>query len=360
MKTLQTIQNEIIKPAVNKAAGEAMETFCRYIAWYLRPDQDRPARTLEDLVTTLRGRFKLTLPIVPQLTKFLAELGIEMIWFEQQENVNVDGFYSYDSPSQRWQIHIPSGLSIFEPRAILHETFEIFFWRCYHTIEWFPQWAIDNKILDPHEKADEFAFLMMLPRQKFCNLAHKMDCDLWQLASRCNVHPSPCFNAISRYMKFSYPFFHLRLNFGAKPDQPTMQFDDNYLQAKIIGKACKYPKDESLGSDWENVAPEVREKWLLMDHFGAFRPKGEFLDIPSTDVTAIALARQETVTAETDRVAGCLLDGSVSVIARPGEKSQVYVQVIPCGHADPRKAEPVDPHVAWPLMPSRSRGVAPR
>ncbi len=355
------LEAEVVKPAIDKPAGKGLEDLVRHIGWKMQPDADRQEPyTLEDFANLIRRRYKLTMPVAPQLSKMLTEMGIEMVWFEQQKNVNVDGWNIYDLASHLWQIHIPSGLGIFEPRAILHETFEIVFWRCYHRIPWFAAWAKEMKIIDPHKSADEFAFLVMLPRRKFCNLARRLECDIWQIAPKCAVHPSVCFSAVSRYMNFPFPFFHLRLSFGAKPDQMSMRFDDEWTQAKIAAKTYKPPKDEELDPYWDNLSPEQLRLWLPLTHFEKFRPKGEFLDIPLDDVTALALQRYQTVIAQTDRVAGYQLEGPVSAIARPGEKSQVYVQVVPCGYEALLRAKEVDPLTVWPAKPTSPKPTSAR
>ncbi len=350
---ITTAPREMVAPAIDRPCSRKLEDLLRHIGWSLQPEADRPGRTIEDFVTAFRKAFKLSLPIAPQMTKFLSEAGIEMNWLEERKGVNVDASYDYDAASQKWQIYVRSGLGIFEPRAILHEVYEIFFWRCYHVIPWFKDWAIQNKIYDPHDKADDYASLMMLPRRKFCNLAKKLDYDIWRLASHCQVHPNSCFNAVTRYASFKHPFFHMNLSFGALPDQLSMLYEENTLQAKIVGKAYKSPQNEEYGLNWEYLEPEEKVRWQLMDCIKDLSHKGEFLDIPSSNSSHLAHRNGKTIFAETDCFAGCVLQGPVSVIARPGKNSHVYVQVVPSGYSSALQANPEKPFMGWPKLLAR-------
>jgi len=127
-----TAQTVVVKPALDRPLSPKLEEFLTDICWRLQEMPDKPRMTLQDFADALRTKFKLGVPLMPQLHKFLAEMGVGLEWRDKAKGL--DGSFDYDPIQGRWVIYIPADLGLRESFVIMHEVFELVSWRCYHRI----------------------------------------------------------------------------------------------------------------------------------------------------------------------------------------------------------------------------------
>lgn len=188
---------------------------------------------------------------------------------------------------------------------------------------------------NPHDKAEEFAFLVVLPDGKFRGLARKLKYDLWTIAGICQVPPHVCFKGLNRHVNFDYPMFHAWLHCGEKPPTRTLSmFDDPDQESWALVKRGNFKGRKFLvGGNLGGKDPEEWMRWSAIGDMDSFPKQNEFVCMKPDDVieTARKLARVTVVKAR--RVAGVPLGSLATVIVRTPEKTinSVYFQVIPAG-----------------------------
>ena len=332
-----TAQTVVVKPALDRPLSPKLEEFLTDICWRLQEMPDKPRMTLQDFADALRTKFKLGVPLMPQLHKFLAEMGVGLEWRDKAKGL--DGSFDYDPIQGRWVIYIPADLGLRESFVIMHEVFELIFWRCYYRIGWWAEWAREEGFTDPHTKADEFAFFTIVPSTKFRNRAKKLGYDLWGLSTLCHVTHGSCFQALTRSTPFLFPFFHALLSIGTQPDQGRMIFDNDTFSTKVLYKNYKKPYEDEGGMYWEYLNPD---QFLSWDAVGTFSSEAKVQRLParkqcfeirSDNLIYQAKTEAQPLSATTDRIAGVILDAPVDVIVspKPDQPSLVYLQVMPAG-----------------------------
>ncbi len=332
-----TAQAEIVKPTIDRPLSEKLENLLTNICWRLQEMPDRPRMTLQDLSDALRTEFKLGIPLMPQLSKFLEAMGIGLVG--REKGCGLDASFDYNPLKGRWEIYAPSDLGLRESFAIMHEVFELVSWRCYYRIPWWAEWAREEGCADPHKKADEFAFFTVLPAQKFRNRAKQRGYDLWELATLCQTTPAPCFQALTRYVLFPYPYFHALLSVGAQPDQSWMMFDEDTVPTKVLRKNYKKPTEDEAGINWEHLAPDQYPSWEAVRAFSSeaksqsLPQKNNCFELRCDDLVYQAKIQAQTLSATTDRIAGIRLNAPVDVIVTPNPErpSMVHLQMMPAG-----------------------------
>jgi hypothetical protein len=191
-------------------------------------------------------------------------------------------------------------------------------------------------LADPHKKAEEFAFLVVLPDGKFRGLAKKLKYDMWALAGICQVPPHLCFRALNEHVGLPYPMFHAQLRFGAPPpDQAPCLFDAAPIEesrAQVMRKAYKVRKKDGQ-VDWSDLDAEEWMRWSAVGEMEKFSPKNSSISIGLDDVIETARKKSGFVVTKARRVAGIPLGSMATVIVRTPERSidSVYFQVIPSG-----------------------------
>lgn len=332
-----TVQTETVKPAIDRPLSRKLEDWLTTICWRLQEMPDRPRMTLQDFADALRTEFKLGIPLMPQITKFLAEMEIGLVW--REKSGGLDASFDYNPLKSRWEIYIPSDLGLRESFAVMHEVSELVAWRCYYRIPWWVEWAQEEGCADPHKKADEFAFFMVLPSRKFRNQAKKHGYDLWNLATLCQTTPPLCFQALTRCVSFPYPIFHALFSVGALPEQLGMMFEEGLVPTKVLRKNYKKPTDDEVETDWGNLPHDQLSSWEAVEAFSSeaktqcLPPKNQCFDLGMDDLIYQAKVQGQPLSATTDRIAGIPLDGLVDVIVtpKPDQPSLVYLQVLPAG-----------------------------
>jgi hypothetical protein len=330
-----TAQVGTVKPAIDRPLSQRTEDWITDICWRLQKIPDRPRTTLEDIANSLRKEFKLGIPLMPQLHKLLANLGVGLESREKADGLDASFDYKSLKGQGRWEIYAPSDLGLRESSVIMHEVFEIVFWRCYHRIPWWAEWATEEGIIDPHKKADEFAFFCTLPATKFINKAKALDYDLWQLSGQCQANPFSCFNAISRFAFFPFPFFHILMSVGAQADQAKLMFDEDTVPTKVLRRRYKKPPADDCGIDWENLSRVEFQQWEAVGAFQNLPSKNNCFELRNDDLIYQAKLQSQAFSATTDRTAGIILDAPVDVVVNPNpdQPSLVYLQVMPAGCA---------------------------
>jgi len=216
----------------------------------------------------------------------------------------------------------------------MHEAYEFLFWRCFHQIDWWQEWAEQKNYVDPHNQADSFAALVVLPYWSFMNAAKRHKCNIWSLSGYCEVSPGYCFYAINRFVKYDFPFFHALLHIDVKFKQLSMFPDDDNTNYKVLMKAFMQPQDEKM---WKQVSAQCREAAYAMEDIHMyFPPKDSIRELVEDDIVNKARLSKEPDCLSTNRLAGLHLHAPVDAIVLPNiyETRQVYVQAVPHGWGD--------------------------
>ena len=321
-----------LKEHPNKRGGECLEQLVSHIGREMRPFPERPPYTLQEFVWKFTKFMNLReMPIRAHIERLLEELGI----FWEIENKEYAPTFFYEPNNRRWEIHTSSMEDEWTSIKILHEVFEIVCWRCYYRIPWWKQWAASQGMTNPHDKAEEFAFLVVLPDGKFRALAKKMKYDLWALAGVCRVPSTVCFQALNRHIGFDYPMFHAWLRCEQQPPLRTLSMFDEPEQecwALVKKKGLKGPKPDpeeySLHGDFEALT-----QWSAVWDLDNLSKTGTLICMERDDVVETARRRAGLVVTRARRVAGVPLGGMATVIIRTPKNSiaSVYLQVIPIG-----------------------------
>src|SRR5579859_1974071 len=118
---------------VNEPAGEALETFCLEVGKRLRASPHPVMLSPEIIADYFRSHFDLYPPVISKLGCLLDQLEID---WSNDEQIQGDGpaCYLYNRNLGRWQIIVRSDARSMESIQVLHELYELLWWRCYYLI----------------------------------------------------------------------------------------------------------------------------------------------------------------------------------------------------------------------------------
>ena len=341
-------------PATDAPCSRQLEALVGEIGRELRPGGDYEC-SQEEIARRVCGAFKLKPPILEaKILIFLETAGIH----QKNAPSAKDTTFVYNRLMSRWEIHTRPCAPHDWSREIWHDVWEILFWRCYHRIPWWREWAAGKKYDKPHDSADRFAYLLLLSPQSVPAQARKRYYDVYEVAKFYGVPTSLAFNALSSCRRLSHPLLMalLRLDAPAPVEiQATLDGDlfarDDRLadpvHAHVYQKTYKPASGVRVSGSYMS-AQQQEEEWAVEQTFVALSKhfhKNSILEVLGDDPmyynSRQAEARLQTVL----HLFGLDLETEVSVITRqsPRDCKEIFLQVVP-----PEEAAGFMPHVSGP------------
>lgn len=368
-------EHSLENPAVNQRCGEPLEALVTEIGRDLNPAGDCGC-SLEEIVRRVCRAFKLKPPITGEKIRTFLETA--NIYHEVVPNAG-DTTFLYNQFMCRWEIHTRPCATYEWSRELWHEVWEILFWRCFHRIRWWKDWAVGQGYDKPHDKADEFAFLLLLSPQSVPTQAKKRQYDVYEVAKYYSIPTNLAFRALQSYTRFPHPILMVVLRLGVPPPvprQPSLEdglFADDEVPTDAV-YARVYQKANKKGLSWGDVAALPHGEWqqdfraversfeTLSKHFR----KDNILRIAAQDPMYCYCRQENPRSWPVQHVFGVDLPKEVCVITRqsPRCSDEIFLQVVPCGHQD--AFLPGDnhlgnlPEVARHMMESEWRQTAKR
>ena len=256
---------------------------------------------------------------------------------------------------------------------------EILFWRCFHRIRWWKDWAAQKGYDRPHDKADEFAFLLLLSPQSVPAQARKRYYDVYEVAKHYSIPTNLAFRALQSYTHFPHPILMAVLRLGVPPPlprQPSLEeslfADDDVstdaVYARVYQKANKRgiqrKADAALPHcEWQqDFRATERSFEILSKHFR----KDNTPRIAAQDPMYCYCRQEDARDWTVQHVFGVDLPKEVCVITRqsPRCSDEIFLQVIPCGYKDAFMPGDSDlrnlPEIAQHMMEAEWRQAAQR
>lgn len=367
----QTLSN----PAENEPCSEKLEKFVKDIAWQLKSGHGDEC-SQEEIIRRVCNKFNLKPPITGgKIRTFLEESGI---YHEVSGNAGDTTFF-YNRLMSRWEIHTRPCATYEWSREVWHDVWEILFWRCFHVIPWWKEWAAQKGYLRPHDKADEFAFLLLLSSLSVPAQARKRLYDVYGVADYYTVPTSLAFRALQSYTRFSHPLLMAVLRLDVRPPEPKQSsiggglFEEynapaTSVYAQVYHKVNK-PGYERPGYDavldprWQQEHRDLQQSFKTLSHH--LRQKS--IVCVSPDDPMYRYCRQAEPRAwVVQHLFGVDLPKEVCVITRqsPRCSNEIFLQVIPCEYEDAFMPDDNDlrnlPEVAQHMMEAEWRQAAQR
>jgi len=336
-------EHSLDDPAENQCCGNRMEALVTEIGRDLKPGQGCEC-TLEEIVRRVCCAFHLKPPITGE--KIRTFLETSAIYHEVAPSVGHTTFL-YNRRMSRWEIHTRPCATYEWSREVWHEVWEILFWRCFHRITWWKTWAARHGYNKPHDKADEFAFLLLLSSQSVPAQAKKRHYDLYEVAKYYGVPTNLAFRALQSYPRFSHPVLLAVLRLNVPPPvqtqpSPAKGLFEEYdvpadaVYAEVYHKANRPgPKTiahENLQSaQWQYEWRGMKKTFaILSEHLR----RGNTLRIASDDPIYGYCRQAEPKHWTVPHLFGADLVTEVSVITRqsPRSSNEIFLQVVPPGN----------------------------
>lgn len=306
-------------------AGNLLEDFCDnlMISHFTETQALRP----EDIAQEFRTYFRVPsshVPI-PFVRGLIEKFEISLKGTPCQSGIAA--MWTYNLTESRYEITTPYNCSE-EAVSLLHELFEIIYWRCYHRNRHrVTQWLRQLNICQPHQVADIFAYALVLPRHEFQAKAEQSGINIYYLANHFGVRPATIHFAVNLQFSSTCPLFLIRLSFRnlSCQDQVAIRFDTTEKRESVPAVVWKQSLKRGLGG-------KSRNAWRAMELLGEKCPgKHELIDVDGIAYQAIHEGRSLMDT--TDQIFGMKLPTKVFVVARPNSnKDQMYVQIVPIGY----------------------------
>ena len=366
----QTLSN----PAVDEPCGEKLEKLVNEIGWQLKPGYGDECSQVEVVRRVCRA-FHLRPPITGEkIRTFLEESGI---YHEVSGNAGDTTFF-YNRVMSRWEIHTRPCFTYEWSREVWHEVWEILFWRCFHTIPWWKGWAAQKGYDRPHDKADEFSFLLLLSSGSVPAQAKNRHYDVYGVADYYTVPTSMAFWALRRYTRFSHPLLMAVIRLDVRSHKPTAALGEGlfeeYRTPSTSVYAQVYYKVYKPGYDAVLPAEVIDPQWQWEHHDlqQSFKTLSQNLSqnnilCVSPDDPMYRYCRQEEPKLwKVQHLFGVDLLKEVCVITRqsPRCSDEIFLQVFPCGYEDTFLPGDNDlrnlPEIAKHIMEAEWRQVAQR
>lgn len=303
---------------VNKPASDLLEEYCLQIGEFCRNQKQPVILSAETWTKWFCERFDFRPPVLQKIGKLLDEFGID--WQSNMRCASgVDASYTFNEQADCWQIEVRENAGRMEGFYALHDLHEIIWWRCKYLIPEWEEWVQHTNMKSAHDSADIFAHEAVIPKSLFNAKAEEFCYNPIQLADHFQTVPGLCFQAFLR-CHVRYPYWQARLDFEARSEQSTMNFEDYYpIQAKVHTKGTK-------------IAENLRsEKWAAIFQLAEKVPsKGNF--VPVEDWICNAMREKRTVAQETNVLLGLKLPGLVYAVVRPNY-DKGFLQVVPAAKA---------------------------
>lgn len=323
--------------AVDMPAGKNLEDFCLALGEHLRSPQE-PILAVFLIANQFSSYFGLKCPIAPQIASLLDDLEIGVEYADHAHAEPTTYTYSYER--KQWVIYLREDAGRMEVIHILHEVFEILWWRCSYLIPEWSQWVSLSKIKHPHEVAEEFARAVTLPVGGFSDLAKQHGYNPITLGGIFQVPAGICFQQLLR-LQIAFPYIQLRLDFTQTPTQWQLDFDEAGEEVQISTKGCKLRKN-LLPTSY----PEIRQ----LERGLAKRKSFTFSEVWIRE----AMEKQTAQSRETDLVLGVPLPRTVFVVLRP-QRDKAFLQIVPMKYRDRLTDELIEKATILQLQKPRQR-----
>ena len=343
-------------PAINAPCSRELETLVGQIGRELVPGGDYEC-SQEEIARRVCGAFKLKPPILEaKIIVFLETAGI----YQKNAPAAKDTTFVYNQIMSRWEIHTRTCAPHQWSREVWHDFWEILFWRFYHRIPWWREWAAGQKYYKPHDSADRFAFLLLLSSKSVPAQARKRCYDVYEVAKYYSVPTNFAFNALASCPKSPHPLLMavVRLDVAA-PAKVQISLDgdlfaqDDRLAAPVHAQVYQKTYKRASGiraPGFYMSAEQQKEERVLERTFKAlseyFR-KNSILEVLGDDPMYYNSRQTEARIQTVLHLFGLDLDTEVSVITRqsPYNSKEIFLQVVPPGEAArfmPRVSGPED------------------
>lgn len=326
-------------PLEDAPSKEPLELFVTALGRELPPNLSLYEMQIE-IVRRLCHRFNLRPPISGiKIRTFLEIVGI---YLDEAPNAHSTGFV-YNKVMSRYEIRTRPCFHQEWSLEVWHEVWEVLFWRCFHKIKWWKQWALDEKINSPHDKADEFAFHLLLSPQSVPPQAKKRGYDVYEVAKHYGVPTNLAFRALNLYTAYEHPVLMalLRLNVPAPAlSQSSVKinlFSDSDAASKMA-HAQVWRKFFKKGKKWEDVyGLDVQEQQRRCDEGKSFKSLSEYLSrdnilsFEAIDPIYQYGCQPEPRDWTVPHVLGLDLRTDLSIITRqsPHNSNEIFLQIMP-------------------------------
>ncbi len=321
-------------------AGWPLESLVTEIDRELNPNTGCEC-SQQEIVRRICHTFKLTPPITGEKIRLFLETCD--IYHEVAPSIG-HTTYICNRPLSRWEIHTRPCFTYEWSREVWHEVWEILFWRCYHRIPWWKDWAKRNGYDNPHDKADEFAYLMLLSSQSVPAQAKKRYYDVYEVANYYTVPTNLAFRALQSYTRFSHPILMVVLRLDVPPPvQRQVSLEDGLFAndgvpadgcyAKIYHKGNKPGSRQKAIENLTNPErlQELRAVEMSFQTLSKHFRHDKILHIDASD-PIYRYSRQPDARGWTvSHLFGVDSAAEVSVITRqsPRCKDEIFLQVVP-------------------------------
>lgn len=260
-----TFERTLDNPFGNHPAKEPFEQFVDLLGRELSPHETLHEMQIQ-IAQLLCREFNFKPPVhSDKIKKFLDFVGIHLDEAPQAQST----LFMWNPVMSRYEIKTRTCWQQEWSLDISHEVWEIIFWRCYHKIRWWKQWAANNKVSTPHDKADEFAYHFLLSPQSVAAQAKKRCYNVYEVAKYYSVPTNLAFRALSCCNNYEHPVMMalLHLNAGQpSPEKVSCLIDlfnqsQGFAHAKVWKRFIKPGKaqQDNCGLDFQGYQLQEAE-----------------------------------------------------------------------------------------------------
>jgi len=323
-------------PSENNLANTRLERFVALLGYELSPNLT-VWEMLPEIARRLCQEFNLKPPILSdKIRTFLEEAGIHL---EDDPYCDSTTFF-YNRTMSRYEIRTRSCFQGEWSLEIGHELWEILFWRCFHKIDWWKDWAIRNKITKPHDKADEFAFHLLLSPGSVPAQAKKCGHDVYAVARYYRVPTNLAFRALSSYGRYKHPVVMALLKLNTSPPKSPQPFCMGDLFADIspsyeLAHAEVYNKFYKSGKGAIEIASHDVQRYMTkvqsLSDLSSHLKRKSVLSFETFDPIYRRCQQPQPQEHTVTHILGLDLNTELTVITRqaPTRPNEIFVQIMP-------------------------------
>lgn len=306
------------RPFPDVPASPMLERFVESIGKKYKARGRGKLGSLQTLAGEFRRRFRIGTRVRVQIYKLAKDLGVEIVNVASHPKAGLYGRSTYNPDLSRYEVHIPPLMKQDEGVTVLHEIFELLFWRCHHRIEWWEDWIRIQRIHDPHLVADQFALKVILSSHRVRKYVKEQGLNPWSMADSFELWPGICTLGIIQYIGFPCPFLQVFLDMrDSSVQQPLLDFNGTGKFATI---KQIHMKSRDLISNYQ--CQEMNELEQI------FKKRADTIEIPCGDFISEVRESGMARGAYQEKVLGVSLKSPVYVMARP-RKNQIILQYVP-------------------------------
>ena len=229
--TFGTTDRTLDDPFENQPAKEPLEQFVMVLGREL-PRTLKPREMQMEIIRRLCHEFNLRPPVLSVAIKnFLELVGIHLNDAPRAHST----LFIWNPEMSRYEIKTRTCWQQEWSLEIWHEVSEIIFWRCYHKIRWWKQWAASNRLVKPHDDGDEFAYHLLLSPQSVPSQAKKRGYNVYEVAKYYRVPTHFAFRALSSCNNYEGPVLMALLHLNARPPTSPQTPCPKDLFAETVG-----------------------------------------------------------------------------------------------------------------------------